>query len=613
MPTVPTIEQPRVQSKALTPQYSRLDTRGTHGEAIAEGVEHLGRGLANVASVAGDIYRKEREKQTTAAVSGAEAGFQTFINTTMDDAKAGFLNRRGENALRPGDGEPADKEPLQTLADRLESARQGFLEKLPTDEAKQAFNARSEVMKESARDRGMRHIGQQTEVVAQANLNAVVASSLDGLAGAYADPVTRAQLLEQPAEAIRKLSASAEDAAAKVADYRQKGHQVVLERFLLSGDVKGAKDYYAQVAGELGTAAGPVRKRLESESNALEGATEASRIFKDSLLDGSVWVDGAKAFGEADKLPEGPKKEEVIKNLREQVGRAEALKKQAGEAALNQLFSLQLQRGTTNTPEGRQVRSWMLDPANGASDLLYRFDKGLDSERRSNAYWDSQERRAQDDTDRLALSQFLARPIDAQAGTNVDAEFVGNASERARNQMKQYQNKARTSLEKNAGVGESEFSGFVSAEAARSGFGKDKQLTQQFKASMGVRRIQYLEEHAGKEPTRKDVRGWAAEETLYGDFGESAVGHALSRNRYQFQLSQEERGRFRPFGPGDQRNPANQTQPGQAPSEQAGPTQGQAAPPSSAPKVDKLTRARQLQRQGLAPAQIAATMTKEGY
>lgn len=610
MPTVPTLAAPRAELAPVKPTYSQLDTRGTNGEAIARGVQAVGQGLSQLGETGLKIWQAETERADNVWLTGAQATLTKASNTSLYGQKGengqpdvpGLTNLKGESAF--GKEQPA-------LED-LEKARQQLIQAAPSHRAREQFDAQSRVMLEGTRVSMNRYVSSQREVVANANTQALVATSLDAIANGYPDPVARAMALALPEDAIRKLAVSPADAEAKVAAFRAQAHQTVLNQYLLSGDVEGAQKYYAQVDKELGDQGGQVRARITSEANALKGATTAASIFTESKIAGTQWVDPVAAYAKLDALPEGKVKEEALQHLSAQVQRSEKLRGRAIDEQVAVLQALQLEQGTTLTIQGRDAKRWLMDARNGpeAREALYKFEHGLESDRRQNLYWANAERREQDERDEAARARFLAQPFEDQAKASIGAEYA-DASTKARDQIRALQLKASEVVRKDNAVDSSEFQQRVKAQAEGTFKGNKKTAA----AFEGAMRRWYLEEwlpeNNNKPPTSVEVIDKMRALLLYGD---AQGGSLFSKDQFKFQVKPGDP--FVPFKDEDQPAPINQRT---GPQRQGGgpvvpasaKTPDGNKPPASRPPLTQ--RASQLRSRGLTPAQIAAQLTQEGY
>lgn len=491
---VPTLDGQRVDSREAPVVRPFANPAGTQGQAVVQGVEQLGRGVAAWGRELGQQVQEGYERQTRAAVAGAEGAYQTEINTVMDDPESGFSQTRGTASYAAVD---------PTLK-ALEDKRQAILKGLPSADARERFGLQSKQMYEGARLRTMRHVSGQEEQVAQANLAASESAGLDAVANTFADPEARVQALSVPLKNIEALGLSPEDVTRRQLDLVKKADKVVLERYLLAGDVKGAQDYFATAADRLGADAAPIRKRLEVENRALVASTESARLVKEATVEGTPWVDPAKAYEKAAELPEGPDKEAIVKELGERVNRAEALKKRAGEEALNEMYSILQQNGTTNNQRGREVREWMQDKRNGAADLLNRFDRQQEVDRRAARYQDADLRRMLAEQDKEAIAQFRSLDVDERAELDPMAAYTGRASNAAIYEMVRLKKLAVKEMETQGAMPQKEFSTTVDSFLNENGI-RNKNDRSRLKAEFNDWRTQYLDDHDGKPPPRADV------------------------------------------------------------------------------------------------------------
>ena len=343
---IPILEQQQVDSRAPGMVRVDVDRRGTNGEPLAAGLAQLGKGIGQAADSAAAVWRHEQAKQGTAQYAGATGDFQARINDAYESAdteRPGFLTLKGQAALGG----------QEKVLEELKKARGDILTSLSSPEAKQRFELESASMLEQARARGMRHISREREVATELDLQKSTTTALDAMAGAFADPQARAEILDRTTRQVAELARlRGRDPESEVLKLRKAAHEVVLERYLIAGDAKGAADYFATAKGELGADGAKIGARVEVQTRAHEGDLAAADILTRSRIGASQWVDGTKAFAEAEALPEGFHKQEVLRSLGERVRLSDLNRKKEGEEHLNGLFALQASQGSTHNPEG---------------------------------------------------------------------------------------------------------------------------------------------------------------------------------------------------------------------------------------------------------------------
>lgn len=548
MPRIPVLDTPRVQSAPLPNVRFGVDTRGSYGEAVTDGLQQVAGGLDHLS----DAARKQKEQMDDARVMDAYAKISEWQNQNVYHPEKGALAVRGEKAIGLGD----------RAISEFDKFSQSVSEALADDGQRDRFSKILQRERETTYRTLTRHEAGQVEAVKEEKYSAAIDASVSKAANAaLADPESARteQSMGEGAVVLRgnHMGWSGEQVQAELSKYRTRLHLSVLDRMLDGGRADLAQAYLKEHGAEIdGKARGDssVDHRLQSEVVAAQVDSAARDILRKSVVDGAEWVDPAKALAAVDALPGGAAKKAISDLVDEGVQKGLALKKRAGDDRLNEIIAVHEKTGSVNDPIIRRNREWLLDPKNGSADLWQSFERGLRAERRSAKTSTADERRLQAQLNAEAFSDFLALPPEEQLAVDVNgAPQYSDADVTTRNRMRQRQQALRNTTQKGSIVRESEAYKAVDAKAVEAKLNKDQ--SKLLKSYMTRWREQWLSEHDGKEPPRTDFTKALGEALLYGD---KQGGSILSPNRFKFQVPEGER--FQPF-PSDEQPVTKDVQP----------------------------------------------------
>jgi hypothetical protein len=397
------VYQARKVDTSLPQVQESVNYRGTNGEAIGRGVEAVGEGISRLASVGADLFKQANDRATNIGLAGMQTRFSQASTKVLDgynDDKGafvpGYLGTKGTEAVARQDDA---LEQLTKARDEIAASED------VTPQAKERFMLASAQMMDGAQRRIVLHQAGQVEATRVAQITAAKGTAIDELSNVYGDPKLRDESFKRGSDAITALSKSKEEQDAQLKELKEKGHAVVLRRYINTGNLQAAGAYYAKVQNELGAENEAIRSKIEEEEVANAGRLAAAGIATDAHYPGSTWIDPVKAEEKLAAMPAGVQKEQAKKYLDEEVKRSDARRKRAGDDMLDQLAAIKSQRGTLNTPEAREIVAWLKKPENGAVLPLQRYEKWLASEARS-ARADAEGRRAQDYANKVALARL---------------------------------------------------------------------------------------------------------------------------------------------------------------------------------------------------------------
>lgn len=450
-------------------------------EQTGQLLQQVGGAIEQVSGQARQIYEREKQRADSARVAQLETEFQTTANRLLDD----LSSKRGEEAFAAE----------QATLGELGKLRDGLLEKTEGLErwTKQATGARLGALFEGARRDANAHVTKQRQVAMADTIQAREASVLDALARNFNDPKGRTEQMAAAESVIGALSPTAEGRAQAQAEFRQKAHVVVLERYLAGRDTEGAKAYLAQVRDELGAAASQVEKDLLAVERDTEAEREAMKIARAAADPRTGWVDEGRALADVDALPPGPIKDEV----RARVERRVAVSDSVREAEVNKRFRMALtayRRGGIGAIPPT-LREWLDEHA---PERMDRLEEDRDRKRRMSRSDRAEAQRAQADANHLALFDFMARPAEERATVDVEALYGGTGpDDLGLGALHVKQREAVDAVKKGLALSEAEF--VRRAKSYASGRIKSKKDMAEFEAEM---RIQFGEEKEPPSPER---------------------------------------------------------------------------------------------------------------
>lgn len=364
-----------VKDRGLSPQYGRVD-RG-YGDFAGVAKKFADAGAKIAASV-----EKAKQEADTIAVTDAETGYQGDITTALQgDTRAQQPNRYAEgtagNAADDAFNEPeaptgflytkgmgAAEKSTATL-DWLEKRRQERSKKLANDEQRRLFDARTGGMYEDARRRVEGHVTQERRAAAIASTEARKDAALQAIAS---DPLGESvkRNTAGPEGSIRAHALSAEDAEAKVRDWRSKVAATRIDALL--GDANGRNWRAAEAVLNDSTkdlGADTVRRYREQigkfklEADVAAQATLAIESHRDPA---TGFVDEEKARDQA-RTGTIPEQRKAVQDLADHLLNQEAEKKKAVVDAHASPAWTHLVKNHTLSGVDPRTKEWLQDNA----------------------------------------------------------------------------------------------------------------------------------------------------------------------------------------------------------------------------------------------------------
>jgi hypothetical protein len=256
--------------------------------------------LQQAAGVASDFAKKAKADADAARVVQAEAQLGDDYNTAIYDPKAGFVTRRGNDAMAA----------YQGTVQRLKDSRKKILESLANDDQKQAFLARSGETLLQAMHQVEAHTYQQGEQANSDAFRAREAVSYNTLANTALNRFGRESEMDQMRTVIvanaQRTGASTDVLKAALQGYEQKAHATILDQMLAAQLATPAQEYFQQNKRALGSLADDYEKRVREVSVAQKGDFYARALVADpkNRVDGTLLPDPTKIVAAVGQLKE---------------------------------------------------------------------------------------------------------------------------------------------------------------------------------------------------------------------------------------------------------------------------------------------------------------------
>jgi len=243
VPRVPTYDQFTVQpSDAALPRFNAPDMPVTAGKAAlaaGEGMMQAGGALSAIAQNA------QREADQLRVIDSTNQAVKAQMYLTYDQ-KDGFLNLKGENALKRPDGKPLDIEYTEKFENQLAIIE----EKLGNDNQKKMFRVATAGLTRQFIGSINAHVGAEYKEFQTATFNGTIDVSTQKMTLNWGDPniVAEQQNLIKSAVAARDKDLPEEQRQANLVKALSPGNSAVVSSAIDAGNVLYAKEYLLQNA-----------------------------------------------------------------------------------------------------------------------------------------------------------------------------------------------------------------------------------------------------------------------------------------------------------------------------------------------------------------------------
>ncbi len=569
---------------------------------VSSGEEALARGAGQVADVAGRIAEDTFQKQQRAQLEDA----YTQLGKTRQDILSTARQQHGRDALET-DLVAQSEQLLGNAADKI-------AETLP-ERTRPDFARIRRQHELGLHDSLVDHVDREAETYRVQQYKGSVAVSADlGVQDAVAARPGAASFAPALGEARKSiLSAVAEhtrtwppEAAQAEKTAQLTGlHAGVVEALARGGRAPEAVGYLNMARAEMDpVTAAKLDKELAGPAQVANAVAVVQGIEAQHPNDEKAQSDAVLAL-------QGALGEKALQVYRERQNMRENALKDLEKARFGRVTDV-IEKGGAKT---QSQLEGLLEFSQLSDEDKPRARKYLEDNLRAERTIAAAERAAQIHADESVRREYLALTVEERAKLNVKAEYAGRVSKDGLNLLLSDQQKAAKEWNKDQGVGEKEFRGFVVDQVR--GVLTKKRDVDDFLAAMGRDRQAWLEDpkNAGKEPGRDQVKKWIVDELTVGKDADGVSW--LQFNRPRYRMPRDEKFTAAPQADQDFVRQLGLTPQPAAGAPAAQPTAPPAAPaPSGAPGISDLDRRRVTDRwpKGLPPPsddQIRAVLVRE--
>lgn len=317
------------------PNVSAAPDTDALGEPVGQGIGKLVAATGSAVGTVTEEYKREKDKATQARVDAAELEWAQEASLQMYDKDKGFTRQQGINALNT---KPL-KDALRGKYDKLSSA-------LPDDQARELFKSRIEPRMLATNQTAQQHAGREFDIYRKANTNALAATHLDGLGknGAAMTPEAIEGEIKAGTERLVTQAHDVEGAGlAEIeslrANYRSTAQEQVIDSFLNTKNVEGAKAYLEKVQDQLGPKADSVKHKVNTAYEAYQTEVLGREIANIALDPDSKLINEDVANELVGKLPPGALREKAAQDVKQRVSEASSAHTARGKALYAEALS----------------------------------------------------------------------------------------------------------------------------------------------------------------------------------------------------------------------------------------------------------------------------------
>lgn len=258
MPRVPTydnfkVEQNNLPNALIRPAGARFDTPFTAEQATLPGrqMQSFGKQLGEAGAVINRIAYDEMETANQVRVNDAtNAAYKARLELTFNPNE-GFVNLKGENALKRPNDKSLDQEYGEKLAQRFDTIAKG----LGNDAQRAKFKQQADQITMQFQSSLNQHIAKEFSDYQNSVDDGTIQTGREQMALAWSDPAA----VKQAQDAVRgavankglRMGISGKALEAATVEALSPGHAAVIASAVDAGNTKYAKEYMLQVTAEL--------------------------------------------------------------------------------------------------------------------------------------------------------------------------------------------------------------------------------------------------------------------------------------------------------------------------------------------------------------------------
>lgn len=318
MPRVPTydtfqVEQSNLPNVQLRPVGARFDAPFSEGQATLAGrqLQQAGQAMTQAGAGLNKIVLEEFEQANQVRVNDAMSQAAKARLDLTFNPNEGFVNLRGENALK----RPNDKSLDQEYVEKLQSRFDGIAKGLGNDQQRAKFKAQSDQITLQFQASLNQHIAKEYNVYQDSVDDGTIRTGQEQMALAWGDP----NAIKQAQDAVRaavvnkatRMGLSGQAIESAQIEALSPGHAAVIAAAVDSGNVDYAREYLKQSNAEL-TAQARLQLTKAVDTGAFEQRTQGAA--------GDLWTkhggDISKALAEAREKFSGKDEDGIVTRLK---------------------------------------------------------------------------------------------------------------------------------------------------------------------------------------------------------------------------------------------------------------------------------------------------------
>lgn len=348
MPRVPTYDQFQVAPTNLPnvqvrPAGVRFDAPFSEAQATAPGrqMQQIGQGLTQAGMAMSKMVADELDQANQVRVNDAmNQAAKARLELTFNPAE-GFVNLKGENALKRPNDQSLDQEYGEKLTKRLDAISQG----LGNDAQRARFKQQADQLSMQFQSSLNQHISKEYGDYQNSVDDGTIQTGREQMALAWGDPNAIKQARDAVSAAVynkgTRLGLAGKALEAATVEALSPGHAAVIASAVDSGDVGYAKEYLKQNTAELTPQA-----RLQLQKTVDTGDFEQKTQSAAGDLFAKHKGDIAAALVEAREKYSGKEEDGIVTRLKTFDAESVALRERAQKTAQDTAWKIYSQTGS---------------------------------------------------------------------------------------------------------------------------------------------------------------------------------------------------------------------------------------------------------------------------